>query len=527
MASIFTLLRPISRIKSLMTVGGNLFLSTCWGLMQALSVMLCLALLPTPALAKESTPTTDQAPTALAFVGAHVMLTDKQSLTSSLKQVTVLVNEGKIQALLPSRQRIPAQYKKVDVRGRYLLPGLIDGHVHLAQSGGAFTRPDMIDATAIQSYADDQQWLSENLPAILRTYVQLGVTTIADMGGPSTRLKRYADLSQRSGLPEIVAAAELLSPASVPQLEVSGSKTFSEVSSAEAANDLVKRQIQQGAAIIKIVWSQETGLSDSQLSALYQEAIRTAKSAGKVVAVHVENIASAKQAIRAGVDILVHGVVTDKLDDEFIALAKQHRVSYIPTLTAYAHYAEIFNAKLSFTEFEHRLSHRPLIKSFVELTANVSKTGDMFRIFTRYMPYVDAPTEDLAKLSANEQSIVAQLSQVFSVKVAEMQRQNLRRALTAGLNVGFGTDAGNPGTLHATSILEEMRAWRQAGASNAEILRSMTLGNAVALKIDEKQGSISAGQQANFILLKDNPLQDRFVLSIPSMVVQRGHILRP
>ena len=72
-----------------------------------------------------------------------------------------------------------------------------------------------------------------------------------------------------------------------------------------------------------------------------------------------------------------------------------------------------------------------------------------------------------------------------------------------------------------------MRAWRQAGASNAEILRAMTLGNAVALKIDEKQGSISAGQQANFILLKDHPLQDRFVLSIPSMVVQRGHILRP
>lgn len=478
-----------------------------------------------PALARELPKTQPKPATALAFVGAKVLLTEQAHLNASLQPATVLVKDGNIIQLLPADQTIPEQYQKVDVSGQYLLPGLIDAHVHLAQSGSAFTRPDMIEATAIQPYADDQQWLHDHLPELLRSYLSLGVTTVVDMGGPAARLRRYASLSQQAGLPEIVAAAELLSPASVPQLTAADGKTFLEVSSPPSATEVVREQIQQGAAVIKIVWSQETGLSDAQLTALYRDAINTAKAAGKVVAVHVENLAGAKQAMRAGVDILVHGVVSDYIDAEFIALARQHQVSYLPTLTAYQHYADIFNGKLSFTEFEHQLSHHPLIQSFNKLNANPAKIGELYQIFRRYMPYVDAPAAKLAELSADEQGIVAQLSQVFSVKITQIQQQNLVQALQSGLNVAFGTDAGNPGTLHATSIREEMRAWQQAGASNAAILRAMTLGNALALKLDNKLGHISAGQQATFILLQENPLEENSLLSKPAMVVQRGHIL--
>jgi len=492
-----------------------------------LTICLCIhtTLYSPKALAQGSQYNTTKPDTALAFVGATVLQTDPSQLSATLKAATVLVNNGAIVELLPAGQTIPAVYQKVDVSGQYLLPGLIDAHVHLAQSGSAFTRPDMIDATKIQPYQTDQQWLSDHLPELLSSYTRLGVTTVADLGGPAARLQRYNQLSQRPSLPQIVAAAELLSPASVPQLTTADGKTFLEVSSPAAAKMAVEQQIGQGAAIIKLVWSQETGLSDAQLTALYLDAINTAKAAGKLVAVHVETLASAKQAIRAGVDILVHGVVSNEIDAEFIALAQQHQVSYMPTLTAYQHYADIYNGKLSFTEFEHQLSHHPLIQSFITLNQHQDKTGELYQIFRRYMPYVDAPAAKLAGLSADEQHIVSQLSQVFSIKIAQIQQQNLQLALKAGLNVAFGTDAGNPGTLHATSIREEIRAWQQAGANQAQIWRAMTLGNAIALKLDSQQGRISAGQQATFILLQQNPLLDNYQFTTPLMVVQRGRIV--
>ena len=469
-------------------------------------------------------PTTPAAP-ATAFVGAKVMQTTPSQNHTSFQATTVLVKAGKIVQLLPAGRPIPAAYQIIDVSGQYLLPGLMDAHIHLAQSGSAFTRPDMIEATAIQPYSSDQQWLQEQLPQLLSTYFSLGITTVADMGGPSARLDRYQRLSQQPGFPEILAAAELLSPASVPQLTAADGKTFLEVSSGIDAKKAALQQIAQGAAILKIVWSQETGLSDAQLTTLYQDAILAAKAAGTVVAVHVESLASAKAAIRAGVDILVHGVVSDAIDDEFINLAHQHQVSYLPTMTAYQHYADIFNGDLSFTEFEHQLSHHPLIQSFDQLNANTDKTGELYQLFHRYMPYVDAPEAKLASLSKDEQSIVSQLAAVFSVKLADIQRQNLQRALQSGLNLAFGTDAGNPGTLHATSIREEMRAWRQAGASQADILRAMTLGNALALKLGHRQGRISPGQQATFILLQDDPLAEDYQLTKPAMVVQHGVIV--
>jgi imidazolonepropionase-like amidohydrolase len=485
--------------------------------------VLCTFILQHTAYALEQpiTPAT----TASAFVGAKVMQSSVMQNHTSFQAATVLVKAGKIVQLLPAGRPIPANYQIIDVSGQYLVPGLMDAHIHLAQSGSAFTRPDMIEATAIQPYNTDQQWLQDQLPALLNTYFSLGITTVADMGGPAARLGRYQRLSQQPGFPEILAAAELLSPASVPQLTTADGKTFLEVRSATDAKKAALQQIAQGAAILKIVWSQETGLSDAQLTTLYQDAILTAKAAGKVVAVHVESLASAKAAIRAGVDILVHGVVSEPIDDEFITLARHHQVSYLPTMTAYQHYADIFNGDLSFTEFEHQLSHHPLIQSFEKLNANTDKTGEMYQLFHRYMPYVDAPAAKLASLSKDEQSIVSQLAAVFSVKLADIQRQNLQRALQSGLNLAFGTDAGNPGTLHATSIREEMRAWRQAGASQADILRAMTYGNALALKLEHRQGSISPGQQATFILLQDNPVAKDYQLTKPAMVVQHGIIL--
>lgn len=464
--------------------------------------------------------TTSQTP--LAFTGANIV---SAQLSQPVMNATVLVKDGRIVVLQPADVAIPAEYQQLDVSGKWLVPGLIDGHVHLAQSGGAFTRPDIIEAEAVLPYQQDQLQLATALPQLLQTYLMLGVTAVFDMGGPAARLPLYQQLSLQLAMPDIFAAAELLAPMAVPQLNQHDGATFSQATSAAQALALTVAQLQQPAAVLKLVWSQETGLSAEQLALLYADAITLAKAKGRVVAVHVEELAAAKAAMIAGADILVHGVVTEPLDAEFIQLALKHQVSYMPTLTAYQQYKDIFLQRLSFSKLEQQLADPSVLASFGLLQQYSTKTGQLFQLLSHYSQFIDAPAATQAQLTAEEQDIVAQLGRLFSKAGSDIQQQNLQQALAGGLNVAFGTDAGNPGTLHGLAMIREMQAWRDAGASNAQIFRAMTLGNARALRLDGTFGSISVGKQASFLILPQNPLAPDYRFALPERVVQRGQLV--
>ena len=271
--------------------------------------------------------------------------------------------------------------------------------------------------------------------------------------------------------------------------------------------------------------SHETGLSNDDLFSLYKPAIKLAKKHNKVIAVHVESLADAKMAIRVGADILVHGVMSDLIDNEFINLMKKNNVTYMPTLSSYSHYFDLFKNKLTFSQFEYKNSSPVIIDSFKKLMDNSDKTGQMFQMLLKYMPNVDAEDAVITKLSDQGKSIVNQLKTMFSIKFEEIQQINLKKVVNAGINVGLGTDAGNPGTLHASSIVGEFYAWQKAGISNQKILKAVTFGNASALNLDKSIGSLLAGKYANFVVLTHNPYQDLATLTKPEMTVKRGVVV--
>jgi imidazolonepropionase-like amidohydrolase len=455
-----------------------------------------------------------------AFVGANIL---NPNLDLNINNATILVNKGKIVKIQPSSDKVPNNYSVTNLKNKWVIPGLIDGHVHLSESGSAYTRPDIIDATKIQSYDADQNWLLANTSSLLKDYVSLGITTIFDMGGPSQYIEHYRDVTKNGIYPDIYAAGALLAPMEVPQLNVNG-EIFTKVTNAQEAKALVESQLALNTSIIKIVWTQESGMTTEQLYSMYQPAITLAKQHDKLVAVHVEDLENAKKAIKAGVDILVHGVMKNDIDDEFIALLKEHNVTYMPTLTAYNHYFEIFKNVFTFTEHEKGYAHADIIDSFRELMNNVKDTGQMFQVLLKYLPLVDSSDAEKAKLSAQEQAMVEQLGSMFSSSIVNIQKQNLIKVLASGVNVAFGTDAGNPGTLHASSFVGEMHAWQQAGVSNKDILKAATFGNAQALNLGDSIGSLTSGKDANFVVLDMNPYQDLNTLSMPAMTVKRGKI---
>lgn len=457
----------------------------------------------------------------LAFTGANIL---NPNVDIPITNATILISEGNIVKIQPSSVAIPANYSQINIKNKWVIPGLIDGHIHLAQTGSAFTRPDQIDATKITSYQQDQTWLNRNIGSILESYTQQGITSVFDMGGPNQYLQNYKQLPENKAYPAIYAAGTLLSPMDMPALNLNG-KTFTKVATAQEAEQLVVKLNKQGSAIIKFVWTQETGLSHQQLLSLYQPAIKSAKKLGKVIAIHVDSLKDAKMAVKAGADVLLHGVMTEAIDQELIDLLKQNHVTYMPTLTAYSHYFELFKGVLTFTDIEQNNAQQYVIDSFEEIANKPADMGEMFQLISKYMPLVDSINAELNKLSAQEQSIVKQLRASFSTKFEQLQQSNLKRIIDVGINVAMGTDAGNPGTLHAVSLFGEIKAWQEANISNKKILQAMTLGNATALNIQHQIGSIFSGKHANFVVLENNPYEDMSTLTQPIMTIKRGSII--
>lgn len=443
------------------------------------------------------------------------------SLEMPISDSTILVSQGKILKIQPDTAPLAADVKTVDLQGKWVIPGLIDSHVHLAQSGGPFARPDIVNATKIRQYQDEQEQLLNNHPHFVNKYLRLGITSIYDLGGPTEYLTKYSQLSDESYSPEIYFAGALLSPRKIPALHAHGS-TYALASTSKEAIQLVEQQIEQGSHIVKVLWDTQEGQDSKQLFQLFQPAIAFAKNNNRVVAIHVEDLNSAKWAVKAGADIIVHGVMREPIDDELIAMMLAKGVTYSPTLTAFEHYFEFFKGQLSFNQFQlkHALNHT--LESFSQLEREAAKADQMYHLLNKYLPMVDASKAELSALSEQEQGLVQQLKNTFSENFLTLQKANLRQVIDAGVNVTVGSDAGNIGTLHGTSLLGEMYAWQSAGIANKDIIKAATLASAMSLKLEHSIGSLSSGKTANFVVLNNNPYLDLSTLQTPAQVYKQG-----
>jgi cytosine/adenosine deaminase-related metal-dependent hydrolase len=103
-----------------------------------------------------------------------------------LPDATVLIDSDRIANVVapPDKLDIPKDARVIDCKGKFILPGYIDTHVHFFQSGGLFTRPDGVDLTKIRPYADEIAWIKRNLPDTFQRYLRSGITSVVDVGGP-------------------------------------------------------------------------------------------------------------------------------------------------------------------------------------------------------------------------------------------------------------------------------------------------------------------------------------------------------
>src|SRR2546428_2930888 len=424
-------------------------------------------------------PTPDAAPPPIAIVGATLV---DGTAAAAVPNAVVVLREGRIACAGPRATcPVPADADTVSATGKWIIPGLIDTHVHFSQTGWVDGRPDALDLR--DRYPDKlaEAELLARTETFVRSYLCSGVTSVFDVGGYPWTLELQERTSRSTTAPRVRAAGSLLSTIDF-WLNLPDQRQFIYMADEAVVRQAVRAHKTWGAAAIKVWYIMPPQPPDTaRVSALVHAAGDEARKVGLPLIVHATGLWEAKDALRAGARVLVHSVWSAPVDDEFLALARRQGTIYVPTLTvphAYRHAA----ARRFASERQPLACVDPATRAKALATDTVAPAR---------RPGAAALEERTARTARN-------LAQGLA---------NLKRVHDAGIPVALGTDAGNPLTLHGASVFMELEAMQAAGLAPRDVLISATRTAAIASGLDST-GTVAAGSVADLVVLDTDPLAD-------------------
>ena len=390
----------------------------------------------------------------------------------------ILVENERITELLPveeagKRNLTASGYEEIDLQGKYILPGLINMHVHLAGNGKPQKKQRDNEALVkkIMSNGLTKAIAYNMVCGFAKDELYSGVTTIRTVGGLGdfdTRLRDDIAAGKKPG-PRILAANEGIS---VPGGHMAGSVAIAADSVEEALQhletskaqkvDLVKLMITGG-----VLDAKEKGVPGELKMApeMVKAVCDKAHTMGYMVAAHVESPEGVKAALKNGVDSIEHGA---KADEEMISLFKEHNAFLCTTLSP----------ALPYALFDRSITNASEVEQF---NGNVVFEGII----------------DCAKA-----------------------------AIANDIPVVLGNDVGCPWITQYDFWRELYYFHKYVGVSNTFALYTATCRGAEMAGIGDITGTLEPGKCADMIVVEKNPLEDIRALRNVDMVVSQGKVLR-
>ena len=394
------------------------------------------------------------------------------------EEQVILVENERITEILPAeeagkRNLKASGYEEIDLQGKYILPGLINMHVHLAGNGKPQKKQRDNEALVkkIMSNGLTKAIAYNMVCGFAKDELYSGVTTIRTVGGLGdfdTRLRDDIAAGKKPG-PRILAANEGIS---VPGGHMAGSVAIAADSVEEALQhletskaqkvDLVKLMITGG-----VLDAKEKGVPGELKMApeMVKAVCDKAHAMGYKVAAHVESPMGVKVALQNGVDSIEHGA---KADEEMIALFKEHNAFLCTTLSP----------ALPYALFDRSITNASEVEQF---NGNVVFEGII----------------DCAKA-----------------------------AIANDIPVVLGNDVGCPWITQYDFWRELYYFHKYVGVSNAFALYTATCRGAEMAGIGAITGTLEPGKCADMIVVEKNPLEDLRALRNVDMVVSQGKVLR-
>jgi imidazolonepropionase-like amidohydrolase len=389
------------------------------------------------------------------------------------RNASILVRAGRIDSVRDGFVAAPPGARVIDLRDRYVLPGLIDSHVHLTsdRAGVEGQLAGLTESTALRSY--EAAWNAQKT-------LQAGFTTVRNLGSEGGVTLGLRDAISRGWAvgPRIVDAGSGISTSTGHMDPTLGMREeFHEalrsgMTTCDGPDDCrraVRRQIARGVDVIKIA---TTGGVNSRIglglgAQMFEDEVRalveTARLYGKRVAVHAHGADGINLALRAGANSIEHATL---IDDESIRLFRQSGAYLVPTLSTVNGYLE--------------------------------------------------------RLRNNPNAYTGEVRQKIEWRIS-ITGQNVRRAVPAGVKIAFGTDAGV--SMHGRNA-DEFVLLVQHGMTPVQAIVAATVNAADLLGLSAEVGTIEPGKAADIVAVSGDPLADVGVLRQIAFVMRAGQVYR-
>jgi imidazolonepropionase-like amidohydrolase len=387
---------------------------------------------------------------------------------------TILIRDGRIAKIGKiGGLEVPPDCKVLDLGGDYVLPGLINAHVHLSM-GGRPSKGLVAGKRQDRMVAATRSWLGRKVvDAMVKSHAQAalnsGVTTlraVGDLNFSDVKLRDLVAAGKVEG-PRILAAGSIITPTGGH-----GRALGTICDSPWEVRKAARRNILEQVDLVKICSTGgvmdarklgEAGRPEMTLEEI-AAACEEAHKAGLMVASHAQSTEGIRLALLGGVDSIEHGAA---LDDELIELFLRNPRS----LRGYSCMVPTLYPALAIAKLDCSVTHLKPVN-------------------------------------------IANSRMVYEGMVA-----GARRAMEAGIKVGVGTDASCPFVTHYGTWRELDYLVRYAGFSPETVLWNATRVNAEILGIDEITGTLEEGKSADLIAVEKNPLEDIRALSKVVMVM--------
>lgn len=381
-----------------------------------------------------------------------------------LRNRSVTIQNGEILSVERGFKDQTEDVRVINLRNAYVLPGLIDSHVHLSNEFSPTSRMKALSDSEVDAALEGASHAMKTLLA--------GFTTVQDVGGPNEAIFSLRDAIRAGKIPgpRIRASGRAITP-SGGHGDANGfspalTEIFTGPNTCNGADDCrraVREAIRSGADVIKItatggvLSNTKAGLEqqffDDEIAAIVQ----TATMMGRKVTAHAHGKGGIEAALRNGVQSIEHGTY---LDDETIEIFRETGGTLVPTVLA-----------------------------------GVTVTG-----WTEE-PWLPEPSRKKAAI------------------VGPLMVDMLRRARQGGVNVAFGTDTGV--SKHGDNA-EEFVLMVQAGYSPEQAIRTATVIAAEHIEMADQIGTIEAGKFADMVVLRADPLADIEALREIDFVIKGG-----